>query len=137
MNNISTQIIYDVFDDFKQYVSQTLSFSQWKDKLEQYFLKLEEAGEVETDRVLTDCILRMFYRGAVEIEHKQYEWKETEITVKFQGKEYKTTLPLYDFGVFKNTPVSDHFYRAMIYSKMINECSKVYDKFLPSAVLEK
>lgn len=130
----STQIIYDSFDTFKEFLAQEINFEQWEHKLEHYWNILKTDGKREdSDYLLCECILRMFFRGSVEIQHKRYEWKPAQITVSFNGKEYKTEIPIYDFGVFKNSPLSDNFWRGMIYSKLTDECSKVYDKFMPDA----
>lgn len=129
----STPIIYHAFDAFQHYISGNKSFDEWKEVISTLWVTLHtEHKPDDTDYILTECILRMFFRGAIEIERKKCEWKDAEITVKFEDKEYKTSLPVYDFGIFKNSPISDHFWRAMVYNKLEEECTKIYDKLMPS-----
>lgn len=136
MDEKATELIYAAFDLFKQYIAQNIKFDEWKKGLDKLWNTLQsESKKEEKDHLLCECILRMFYHGSIEIDRLRYEWKPAEIVVKFDGKEYKTELPIYDFGVFKYSPLSDHFYRSLIYTKLSEECTKVYDKFMPKAWL--
>lgn len=127
-----TSIIEKSFELFKNYISKNIDYEEWHYQLCDLMDYLsKECTQEQSDYYLADSVLRMFLRGAVDIEKRRIDWQMADVIVRFKNKEYKTQIPVYDFGVFFYSNEKDDFWQMLIYNEMRRIFKEIYDRFVP------